>query len=289
MTREIVVAFSLTLAAACAIAQAQQSTETAPAAAPAAVAESTIHYKSPGVIAPELISVNGKFDAIDHCKKMDGDEQLLIAVDRTGTAQTIKVLKSLGNDLDAMARHIVELDKFKPGTVEGAPAIVALADDMKLQACLMEKKNEGGQKQKYLELRSVPEQTFDLIEAPKNAPIVLPPKPGTPAWNAAMHSILFRVGGGVSAPVLIHRVDPEYTDEARQAKFQGVCIVMIIVDTNGIPQNPRVLSPVGMGMDEKVVDAVKQFRFKPAMKDGTTPVPVMITIQVNFMFPGFPG
>jgi TonB family protein len=93
---------------------------------------------------------------------------------------------------------------------------------------------------------------------------------------------LYHIGGGVGAPVLIHQVDPEFSDEARRAKYQGVCMISIIVDVNGNPQNPRVVRPLGMGLDEKALEAVKQFRFKPAMKDGKTPVPVMITVEVNF-------
>lgn len=261
-----------------------QSPQSVPAAVtPATVADSTIHYKGPGVTAPELLSVSGTFDPIDHCKKLDGEEQILIAVDRTGSAQRIKVLKSLGNDLDAMARHVAELDKFNPGTVDGGPAIVALSDDIRLQACRVEKKDAYGIKQNYLQLRSAPEQTFELIDAPSGALTQLPPKPepATAAWDGAMHD-LYRVGVDVTRPVLIHQVDPEFTPEARKAKYGGVCMVSVVVDTNGNPQNARVVRPLGMGLDEKAIEAIKQFRFKPALKDGKTPVPVMITVEVNF-------
>jgi TonB family protein len=152
---------------------------------------------------------------------------------------------------------------------------------MKLQACRMEKKDASGQKQKYLELRSAPEQAFELM--PIGVPAEIPPKPGTAVENSAQPA-LYRVGGGVTAPVLVHQVEPEFSDEARRAKYQGTCLVSIIVDVNGIPQNPRVVQPLGMGLDEKALEAVKQYRFKPAMKDGKTPVPVMIKIQVNFRF-----
>jgi TonB family protein len=93
---------------------------------------------------------------------------------------------------------------------------------------------------------------------------------------------LERVGGRVSAPSVIHSVDPEFSDEARRAKYQGVCLIQLIVDAQGNPVNPRVVRALGMGLDEKALDAVRQFKFKPAMKDGKTPVPVTITIEVNF-------
>lgn len=93
---------------------------------------------------------------------------------------------------------------------------------------------------------------------------------------------LYHIGGAVSAPVLVYSIDPEFSDEARRAKYQGVVLISIIVDAQGNPQNPRVVRALGMGLDEKALEAVKKFRFKPAMKDGKTPVPVPITVEVNF-------
>jgi periplasmic protein TonB len=93
---------------------------------------------------------------------------------------------------------------------------------------------------------------------------------------------VYQIGGGVSAPVPLNSVEAEFSDEARRAKYQGVCLISMIVDTNGMPQNPRVVRPLGMGLDEKALEAVRKYRFKPAMKDGKTAVPVMITVEVNF-------
>jgi TonB family protein len=93
---------------------------------------------------------------------------------------------------------------------------------------------------------------------------------------------LYRVGGGVSPPVALNSVEAEFSDEARRAKYQGVCLISLIVDAQGNPQNPRVVRALGMGLDEKALEAVRKYKFKPAMKDGKTPVPVMITVEVNF-------
>jgi TonB family protein len=91
-----------------------------------------------------------------------------------------------------------------------------------------------------------------------------------------------RIGGRVSAPVALNSVEAEFSDEARRAKYQGVCLISLIVDAQGNPQNPRVIRTLGMGLDEKALEAVRKYKFKPAMKDGKTPVPVMITVEVNF-------
>jgi TonB family protein len=92
---------------------------------------------------------------------------------------------------------------------------------------------------------------------------------------------LERVGGLVSAPVPLLTPEAEFSDEARRAKYQGEVMISLIVDAQGNPQNPRVVRPLGMGLDEKALEAVRKYKFKPAMKQGKA-VPVMITIAVNF-------
>ncbi len=90
-----------------------------------------------------------------------------------------------------------------------------------------------------------------------------------------------RIGGGVSAPQVIFEVEPEFTDQARKAKVSGNVLVNLWVDEKGNPSHVRVLRGVGMGLDEKAVAAVKQYRFKPAMENGK-PVMVELNIEVDF-------
>jgi TonB family protein len=92
---------------------------------------------------------------------------------------------------------------------------------------------------------------------------------------------VYHVGGGVSAPTVIYSVDPEYSDEARRAKYTGIVMVSLIVDPQGMPQHVHVVRQLGMGLDEKAVEAVRQYKFKPAMYQGKA-VPVEVNIEVNF-------
>ena len=92
---------------------------------------------------------------------------------------------------------------------------------------------------------------------------------------------VFRVGGGVSSPVLLHKVEPEYSEEARKAKYSGTVLLYIEVSPDGRATNIRVQRSLGLGLDEKAVEAVKQWKFKPGYKNGQ-PVTVAATIEVNF-------
>lgn len=92
---------------------------------------------------------------------------------------------------------------------------------------------------------------------------------------------VFKVGGGISAPEPVSTPDPEYTEQARIAKTQGTCILWLIVDDQGRPRDIRIVRGLGMGLDAKAIEAVKQWKFQPAMKDGR-PVNVQISVEVGF-------
>lgn len=87
--------------------------------------------------------------------------------------------------------------------------------------------------------------------------------------------------GGVSAPRITFSTDPEYTDKAREAHFQGVCTLEMVVGEDGTPREIKVLKKLGMGLDEKAVEAVKLWKFEPARKNGV-PVAVKINVEVSF-------
>ena len=97
----------------------------------------------------------------------------------------------------------------------------------------------------------------------------------------SVRSGVYRVGGGVSAPQLVDRTEPEYTEEARKAKYQGTVLIFAEIDPAGTATNIKVQRSLGLGLDEKAVEAVRKWKFKPGMKDGE-PVTVQVTIEVNF-------
>ena len=92
---------------------------------------------------------------------------------------------------------------------------------------------------------------------------------------------VYRVGGGVSAPRPIYDPDPDYSEEARKAKYQGTVILWTVIGPDGRPHDIKVQRSLGMGLDQKAIEAVRKWRFEPAMKNGQ-PVAVQVNIEVNF-------
>jgi len=91
----------------------------------------------------------------------------------------------------------------------------------------------------------------------------------------------YRIGGSVSAPTCIYCPDPEYSEEARKARHQGVVVLWAVVDESGRANQIRVQKSLGLGLDESAVRAVQNWRFRPAERSNK-PVPVYMAIEVNF-------
>jgi periplasmic protein TonB len=102
-----------------------------------------------------------------------------------------------------------------------------------------------------------------------------------PGEGGFMGDGIDRIGGRVSAPRAIYDPEPEYSDEARKAKHQGVAVLSVIVGPDGLTRNIQVVRSLGMGLDEKAVAAVRSWRFAPATKDGRA-VAVEVQIKIDF-------
>jgi periplasmic protein TonB len=102
-----------------------------------------------------------------------------------------------------------------------------------------------------------------------------------PGHGGGIGGGVYRVGGGVSAPRPIYSPDPDYSEEARKAKYQGTVVLWVIVGSDGRPHDIRVYRSLGMGLDEKAIEKIKTWRFDPARKDGI-PVAVQVNIEVSF-------
>lgn len=106
------------------------------------------------------------------------------------------------------------------------------------------------------------------------------PAPRIPDTGPSQPGV-YRIGGGVSQPSLLFKIEPEYSEEARKAKYQGAVTLSIVVNEFGEPQNVTVIRALGLGLDEKAAEAVRKWVFKPSRKDGQ-PVAVYATVEVTF-------
>jgi TonB family protein len=204
-----------------------------------------IYMAGPGVTAPELLPLDvGPFSS-EKCK---------------------------------YASKIVEADRFKPGIHDGARVTVRECLEVNMHTCVEQTEEEAVNKTYRLRLRSQPEQKFRAFPRPEE-PLKFDKAYAPPTSIDGVP--VYRVGNGVSVPEPQNTVEAEFSDEARRAKFQGVCVISVIIDTEGKPRNLHVVRELGMGLDEKAMEAVSQYRFKPAMKDGV-PVPVSIQIEIVF-------
>ena len=102
-----------------------------------------------------------------------------------------------------------------------------------------------------------------------------------PGFGGGFGGGAYHVGGGVTAPRAIFRPDPEYSEEARKAKYQGTVVLECVVGPDGRVHAAKVSRSLGMGLDEKAIEAVKNWKFEPARKDGQA-VSVLVSIEVNF-------
>jgi protein TonB len=102
------------------------------------------------------------------------------------------------------------------------------------------------------------------------------PGPGGPGGDGTAS-----VRGAFTAPKVLYQVDPEFSEEARQAKHYGTVILVVDVDTTGRAVNFRIAKSLGLGLDEKAMEAVSRWKFRPAQRNGRA-VTVPATIEVNF-------
>jgi periplasmic protein TonB len=82
-------------------------------------------------------------------------------------------------------------------------------------------------------------------------------------------------------PTLISKTEPEYSEEARKAKVQGTVVLSIVVTASGQVSGVRVIRSLGLGLDERAIEAVRQWKFRAATVDGK-PVATQAVVEVNF-------
>lgn len=255
----------------------------------AGTATARVYEVGPDVVAPQLLPKEWKIPDAEACTRESDDEiSLSVIVDTNGKPHDVTLINPVGTALERLAMRIVEADTFEPGTLNGTAVQVKVPVHVSIEGCYATKKDANGNSTEVFRLRAQPKQTLGEKRRQEYIAPEPPEEPDAAAQPEGLKRLdpetagLEHVGkNGVSAPVPLNSVEAEFSDEARRANIEGVCLVSAIVDTHGNPVNLRIARAIGHGLDEKALEAVRKYHFKPAMKAGV-PVPVMITIEVNF-------
>jgi TonB family protein len=238
----------------------------------------TVFYAGPGVLAPELIPSQIPVEKIHHCKKLDGSPVIAVVVDANGNLSHPWVTEPADGGLNELALAVVGRDEFKPGTHDGMQVAVAIKIEVELKTCSQSPEENG--ESALASLRERPTQRVTVLPPPSPEIARVPRESSGTALSRGL-SVGLQQSDEITAPLPLNAPKPHYTEAARKAKITGTCVVRVIVDAEGKPRDAKIVKSLDPGLDQQALNAVMQYRFKPAMRRGQ-PVPVQIALEIGF-------
>ncbi len=225
-------------------------------------AEARVYKPGDGVSAPVRVKeVKPQYTPETMRARVQGVVTLECVVQPDGTVGVVTVTKSLHEGLDQEAIKAVKQWRFKPGLKDGKAVPVRITLEMTFT--LRDTPAAGG------------------ATKPPSIPVLPPTTGDTAAKSQPEPARVYKPGDGVTAPVLVKDVKPQYTSDAKDAKIQGTVVLECVVKTDGTVGEIKVTRALEPGLDEEAVKALRQWRFEPGTKDGK-PVPVRITLEMTF-------
>lgn len=240
--------------------------------------KAVIFYNEDGVQSPALAQTDFSPVVSSKCEyEGAGIVRLSLVVNAEGRSEKVSPLYPFHDDIDKAAVSIAEVDRFSPGTKDGVPVAVAQELEVRLTACRIKTEGKDGTTSVRLRLETAPIQK--LFPAPKHhLPALAVPVSQVPA-TAEMVKQLGKMRSDITPPVALVTPEAQWPQEMRNV--EGVCIVRLVVDAKGQPQALRIEQGTNKQFNEKALEAVEKYRFKPARK-GQDPIPVMMSIVVHF-------
>jgi TonB family protein len=227
------------------------------------------------LIAPVLLPTDVTVSMPKHCEELDGIIQLDAVIDAAGRPHELKALRASDPRLIGFATEVIEAQRFVPGTIQGAPTAVAIELTVGLQTCAEREKHPTNNNFYQFTLRAHPMIALAVV--------VPQAQQETHSATSKQGATVEQVGGSISAPIPVALTDPEIPISRKLPK-RGRCFVGITIDTHGVPQNIHVVRGLAPELDANVLDAAKEWRFKPALRDGKSPVAVEGTVVGTFVY-----
>lgn len=237
----------------------------APQSSSAPDLKGAVYYNENGIKPPKLAQTDfSSVVVLNDCEyDRAGIVRISLVVNSQGRSEKVAPLFPFNDDIDKAAVSIAEVDRFSAGAKDGIPVAVAQELEIKLTVCRVEFVDKDGTTSARLRLKSAPVQR--LLPASKE----LPPSP-------------LHIGETkLSPPVPLVTPEAEYPPEQRLRGIEGSCLVSLVIDAKGQPLAMRVVRGTNEEFDEKALEAVAKYLFRPAKK-GNVPIPVMMSIVVNF-------
>jgi TonB family protein len=246
-----------------------------------------VYSSEAGVKLPQLLPLSLPVPVANECKKkIDGKVELSLLVDTDGRARNIMFVKPLGTDADRLALQIADADRFTPGNFDGQPVVAATHIRLNIHSCQVEAKDNNGNASYAVRLRSNPDQELlPAADSPESAVLTS----GTFRWNdkdsesPRIKDLESRNSPHLNTAPPIPLIQPmaQYTKEARKAQINGICLISLIVDAQGMPRDIHVHRSLDPGLDQNAMIAVGRYRFKPAIRDGE-PIAVFVLMEVKY-------
>jgi TonB family protein len=228
--------------------------------------DKTVYDLGKDITAPQLIPELAPFTQDKDCEgSYQGKATLNMGVDAAGKLSYFYLTDATGSDLDKLALIVVEGDRFNPATRNGSPVAIRQSVEVSVEACTEYSVDSSGNKATSIRLKAQPTQKFGHFREAHYK-------------NVSNAGQLYH---GVSAPIPFLTPSAVLTDEALRKKVNAICLVSLVVDEHGMPQNPEVVKPIGYGLDESALRAIQSYRFVPAIRNGQ-PAPIKLSIEVTF-------
>lgn len=233
----------------------------------------SVHSQETEITAPVLLPSTPTISTLKHCDELDGVVKFAATINTLGLTQELRVLDSSDYRLTGFATKLVEGQRFKPGIISSSPAPIAVELTVGLHTCAQREKHPVDDNFYQFTLRAHPQIALAVVATPTK-------KEMAPAEPTAV-VVTDHTGGKISPPIPTVTADPEVPVSGKLV-HHGLCLIGVTVDTNGVPQNIRVVRSLDPELDSNAVEAVKHWRFKAALRDGKVPIPVEGTIAAIF-------